>query len=141
MRKPRRLGEIHPTRRGLVLAWFGFTATFALLRLLTWAIHVHVAGLGNVSAGGVHLHHYLWGLLILIAVGAFALVDVAARWRQWLGLAFGIGLALVIDEAALLIALRDVYWDDTGTVSVGIALIVIGVCGSVLAFTRSPTAD
>jgi hypothetical protein len=89
----------------------------------------------------VHLHHYLWGLLILIAVGAFALVDVAARWRQWLGLAFGIGLALVIDEAALLIALRDVYWDDTGTVSVGIALIVIGVCGSVLAFTRSPTAD
>ncbi|MEV0406587.1 hypothetical protein [Actinoallomurus sp. NPDC050550] len=140
-RGPRRLREVHPTRRGLVLAWWGFTATFAGLRLLTWAIHVHVAGLGNVRVGGVHIHHYIWGILALIAVGACGLVERSPRWRMWMGLAFGIGLALVVDEAALLIELKDVYWDHEGGISVAIAIIVIGVAGSALTLTRAPRTE
>lgn len=108
-RRPRRLREIHPTRRGLVVAWWSFTATFAFLRLLTWLIRIHVAGLGNVSAGSVHLHHYIWGILLLIAVAIFGLVDRAPKARVWMGVALGIGTALIVDEAALLIELRDVY--------------------------------
>jgi hypothetical protein len=140
-RRPRRLREIHPTRRGLVVAWWSFTATFLFLRVLTWLIHVHVAGLGNVSAGSVHLHHYVWGILLLICVGIFGLVDRAPHARVWMGVALGIGLALVIDEAALLIELRDVYWSSFGAVSVALALIVIGVAGGALALTRSPPPD
>jgi hypothetical protein len=140
-RRPRRLREVHPARRGLVLAWWGFTVTFAGLRLLTWAIHIHVAGLGNVRLGGVHIHHYIWGILMLIAVGAFGIVERSPRWRTWMGLAFGVGLALVVDEAALLIQLKDVYWNRAGGISVAIAIIVIGVAGSVLALTRGPQAD
>lgn len=132
---------MHPTRRGLVLAWWGFTATFAGLRLLTWAIHVHVAGLGNVHVGRVHLHHYVWGILVLIVVGAYGLVERSSRRRTWMGLAYGIGLALVIDEAALLIELRDVYWNRQGGISIAIAIILIGVAGSVLAVTRAPRAE
>jgi hypothetical protein len=125
----------------LVVAWWSFTATFLFLRLLTWLIHIHVAGLGNVSAGSVHLHHYVWGILLLIAVGIFGLVDREPRARVWMGVALGIGLALVIDEAALLIELRDVYWSGFGAVSVALALIIIGVAGSTLALTRSPPPD
>jgi TctA family transporter len=110
---------------------------FGGLRLLTWAIHVHVHGLGNVSAGGVHLHHYLYGILLVIGVAVCGLVERSPRWHAWMGLAFGIGLALIIDEAAELIELKDVYWSGQGGVSVAIALTVIGVAGSTLAVTHS----
>jgi hypothetical protein len=135
-RRLHRWRDVDPARRGLVAAWFAFTATFVFLRLLTWAIRVHVAGLGNVSAGGVHLHHYVWGILLLVGVAIFGLVDRSPKARLWMGIAFGIGLALVVDEAALLIELRDVYWSGFGAVSVGIAVILISVAGSVLALTR-----
>jgi hypothetical protein len=134
--RPRRLRDIAPTHHSLVLAWWSFTATFAFLRLLTWLIRLKVAGLGNVSAGGVHIHHFVWGILLLIGVAAFGLVDREAAARRWMGIAFGIGLALVVDEAALLIELRDVYWNRIGAVSVGIAVLIIAIAGSVLVATR-----
>ncbi|MGY1855785.1 hypothetical protein [Modestobacter sp. SYSU DS0290] len=137
-RRPHRLREVAADRRGYVLAWWGFTATFALLRLLTWLIHVDVAVLGDVQAGGVHLHHYLWGILLLAVVGGVALGNRPPKVRAALGLLFGVGLALVVDEAALLIQLEDVYWDTFGWVSVGLAVVVIGLAGSVLALTSAP---
>ncbi len=135
-RRPRHWRDVSPTRRGLVLAWWGFTVTFAGLRLLTWLIHVDAAGVGNVSAGGVHIHHYVWGILLLMAVGALGLVERSPRWRAWMGLAYGVGAALVVDEAASLIDLRDVYWEHYGGVSIAIALIIIGVAGSLLVLTH-----
>jgi hypothetical protein len=140
-RRPRRLREAHPTRRGLILGWWGFTATFGGLRLLTWLIHIHAAGLGNVSSGGVHLHHYLYGILILVIVSILGLVERTPRWRAWMGLAFGIGLALIVDEVALLVELKDVYWKGPGAVSVAVAIVIMSVVGSVLVLTRSPGPD
>ncbi|WP_194893252.1 hypothetical protein [Catenulispora pinisilvae] len=133
MARIRTLKDVHPTRRGIVLAWWAFTVTFGGLRLLTWAIHVHVGGFGNVTAGSVHIHHYLWGILILICVAAAGVIERSPQWHAWMGLFFGIGLALVVDEAALLIELKDVYWTGAGGVSVAIALILIGLAGSILA--------
>jgi hypothetical protein len=133
----RTLQDVHPTRRGLVLAWFSFTGTFGLLRLLTWAIHVHVRGFGNITAGSVHIHHYLWGILLLIVVAALGLIERTPTWHGWMGVLFGVGLALVVDEAELLIELMDVYWDGAGGVSVAIAVILIGAAGSGLALTRT----
>jgi hypothetical protein len=54
------------------------------------------------------------------------------------GVAFGVGLALIIDEIALLVELKDVYWSGAGAVSVGAGVLIVGVGGSVLALTRSP---
>jgi hypothetical protein len=122
------------------LAWFAFTVTFGGLRLLTWLIHVHVGGLGNVNAGGIHLHHYLYGIALLAAVAAAGLIERSDRWHAWMGLAFGVGLALVVDEIALLVELKDVYWTGQGGVSVAVALILIGVAGSILALTRTKRA-
>ncbi|NUR57295.1 MAG: hypothetical protein HOV87_01075 [Catenulispora sp.] len=141
MARIRSLNDVHPTRRGIVLAWWAFTATFGGLRLLTWAIHVHVRGFGNVTAGGVHIHHYLWGILLLTIVAAAGLIERSPAWHGWMGLAFGIGLALVVDEAALLIELKDVYWDSAGGVSVAIALILIGLVGSLLALSMAPGVE
>ncbi len=139
--RPRRYREVHPTRRGLVLSWWSFTTTFGFLRLLTWLIHIQVGGLGNVSAGGVHIHHFVYGIVILAVVGTLGLVERSDSWRVWMGLAYGFGLALVVDEAALLVELRDVYWDRQGAASVGLAILLIGVVGSILVVTRSKPAD
>lgn len=140
-RRPRRLREVDPTRRGLVLAWLAFTATFLFLRLATWLIKIDAAGIGNVSAGDVHLHHYLWGILIVVGVAFAGLVERNDRWHKWMGVAFGIGLALIVDEAALLVQLDDVYWESEGIASPAAGVILIGVLGSALALTRSPHVD
>ncbi|MFJ6695286.1 hypothetical protein ACIQM4_04340 [Streptomyces sp. NPDC091272] len=132
----RLLPGISPERRGLVLAWWGFTLTFGGMRLLTWLIHIDMAGVGDVQAGGVHIHHYVWGILLLAVVGAVGLVHRSARTRTWTGLAYGVGLALIVDEAALLISLEDVYWDTEGGISIALALAVIAVAGSILTATR-----
>jgi hypothetical protein len=140
-KRPHRIRDVHPTRRGLVLAWFTFTLTFGILRAITWSIHAHVGGLGNVSAGSVHLHHYLWGILILMLVGVFGLIERSPTWHAWMGAAFGIGLGLIIDELALLIDLRDVYWQGAGGISIAVGLIVVGAGGGVLVMTRQPHKD
>ncbi len=137
----RLLPGISPERRGFVLAWWGFALTFGGMRLLTWLIHIDVAGMGDVQAGGVHIHHYVWGIVLLAAVGAAGLVERSARVRAWMGLAYGVGLALVLDEAALLISLEDVYWDTEGGVSIALAIAVIAIAGSVLAVTRGRRAS
>ena len=140
-RRPRRLREAAQVRRGLILAWWSFTVTFVLLRVLTLLIHLKVRGFADVSAGGVHIHHYVWGILILIGVGLGGLVNRSYLWRVLAGLLFGVGLALVIDEAALLVELRDVYWSGPGWSSVALAIILIGASGSLLVLRRAPRAD
>lgn len=141
MPKPRSIRDVHPTRRGFVLAWFAFTVTFAILRAITWSIHAHVGHFANVTAGSVHIHHYLWGILLVIIVAFLGLVERAPTWRTIMGLAFGVGLALIIDELALLIDLKDVYWSGAGGISVAVALVLIGAAGGVLALTRAPGND
>ena len=139
--RPKKLSDVHPTRRGFVLSWWSFTVTFAFLRALTLAIHKHVAGLGNVQAGGIHLHHYLWGILLVTLVASAGLVERSPAWRIWMGLVFGFGLALIIDEIALLVELKDVYWSGAGAASIAVGILWIGVMGSVLALTRSRHID
>lgn len=124
-----------------MLAWAAFTVTFGIARLVTGIIKLGSKNTGDLSAGGVHLHHYLWGLLLLIAVAIAGMVDRSPRARTWMGVGLGIGLGLVVDEAALLITLRDVYWHSQGWSSVGIAIVVISVAGTVLVFTRSGKSE
>jgi hypothetical protein len=141
MGRPRRWRDIDPTRRGVVLAWLSFTVTFAIARLVTGVIKIFDAHAADVSAGGVHLHHYLWGILLLAGVAIFGLVDRSPRTRAWMGIALGVGLALVVDEIALLVALEDVYWQSAGWASVAVAIVLIGVVGTVLVVTRSGAAE
>jgi hypothetical protein len=62
------------------------------------------------SAGTVHLHHYIWGLALIAVCGFLALSLESAKWHPILAIPFGVGLALVLDEFALLLQLKDVYW-------------------------------
>ncbi|OZD79942.1 hypothetical protein CH273_13835 [Rhodococcus sp. 05-339-2] len=134
---PYRWRQIDPARHGIVLAWLAFTVTFGGARLVTWLIHIDTSDVGDISAGGVHLHHYLWGILLLAAVAVFGLVDRSPRTRSWMGAVLGVALALIVDKAALLITLEDVYWHSEGWSSIALAITIIGVVGTGLVLTRS----
>ncbi|MCY4671820.1 MAG: hypothetical protein OXC29_28030, partial [Rhodococcus sp.] len=84
-RFPRRWNQVDESRRGLVLAWVAFTLTFGGARLVTWLIQIDTRDVGDISAGGTHLHHYLWGILLLAGVAIFGLVDRSPRARTWMG--------------------------------------------------------
>jgi hypothetical protein len=58
-----------------------------------------------------------------------------------MGLVLGIALALIVDEAALLITLDDVYWQSEGWSSIALAVSIIGIVGTALVLTRSRTTD
>jgi hypothetical protein len=125
-----RVGAVHLSyrRRATLRMLIAFIITFGLIRLLTYAIHqnlgpFHDIVLGGGAQGTIHIHHYMWGLVLIAVCGFLALSLDAARWHPILAIPFGVGLALVLDEFALLLQLKDVYWAHQGRVSVDIAVL------------------
>src|SRR5579859_3338171 len=99
--------ELDPGRRGALLSWLSFTTTFIGVRGITYSIRSGRGPFHNLSAGGEHLHHYLWGIAELAGVGAVA-VRGGDRHRRHpaVAVSYGSGLALIIDEFALLLDLK-----------------------------------
>ena len=126
--------ELDPGQRSALLSWLAFTGTFTAVRGITYSIRAGKGPFHNVSAGGEHLHHYMWGIGMLAGVGAVA-VHGEESWRSHPAVAttYGSGLALIVDEFALLLDLKDVYWAKQGRVSVDIAVGGIAVAGSYFA--------
>lgn len=122
-------------RHRAALRLFGsFIVTFGLIRLLTYAIHRNLGPFHDITIGGgtngtVHIHHYLWGILLVCVSGLLALSLDAARWHPLLAVPFGVGLALILDEFALLLQLKDVYWAAAGRVSVDIGILTAAALG------------
>jgi hypothetical protein len=116
------------------MSWLGFTATFGAVRGITHAIHSGRRPFRNLSLGGEHLHHYMWGIGLLSGVGAVA-VRGEERHRRHPGVAvsYGSGMALIVDEFALLLDLRDVYWAKQGRISIDIGVGGIALTGSFFA--------
>ena len=124
-------------RERLFLASLGFLVTFAAVRGITAMIRAGVGPLHNVSAGGTHIHHLVWGILLLLAVGYVWLseIGVGSSWVASLtAVAFGVGAALTLDEFALWLNLQDVYWEQQGRESIDAvllfgALLSVGIWG------------
>jgi len=113
----------------LLRAWIAFAATFAVLRAVTHGIRAGILPNVNLATEGLHIHHYIWGVGLLLIVGYLLLVDDKAQWHRPLSIAYGVAAALIIDEFALLLNLRDVYFADEGRWSVDIALAVATFLG------------
>jgi hypothetical protein len=115
-------------RRTALRLLLSFGITFGLIRALTYAIHVQAGPFHDiVTGGGLHIHHYVWGIALVLVSGFLALTLDQSRWHPWLAIPFGVGAALVVDEFALLLNLRDVYWARQGrsSVDLGIALLTL----------------
>jgi hypothetical protein len=94
---------------------------------------------GSVKvAGGVHIHHLVWGIVLLLLVGflEFAL-QPESPVREAFAAVFGIGAGLTLDEFALWLRLEDVYWSQEGRRSVD-AVIVAALIGGMVVLGGAP---
>lgn len=128
------LEELSPAERSALMSWTGFSTTFAAVRAITYSIRSGKGPFHNVSAGSTHLHHYLWGIAMLGGVGAVAVHGTDKNRRHpAVALGYGTGLALIVDEFALLLDLKDVYWAKQGRISVDVGIGIVAAGGTVFA--------
>lgn len=126
-------GQLHPGRQAAVISWASFTVTFGTVRALTLSIREQKGPFHNITPGGMHLHHYLWGIAAVSGVAGVAIRGERRVERHTvLAVVYGVGMALIVDELALLLDLRDVYWAKQGRWSVDTAVGIIGVAGLLL---------
>jgi hypothetical protein len=126
--------DLDAGQRSALLSWLSFATTFAAVRGITYSIRAGRGPFRNISAGGEHLHHYMWGIAMLTGVGAVAVRgDDRARRHPAVALSYGSGLALIVDEFALLLDLQDVYWARQGRISVDLGIGSIAAAGSYFA--------
>lgn len=114
-------------RERLFLASIGFLVTFGIVRGITALIRAGVGPFHNVvAAGGLHIHHLVWGILLLLVVGYVWLseIGVGSNWVASLtAVLFGVGAALTLDEFALWLNLQDVYWQQQGRESIDAVML------------------
>jgi hypothetical protein len=125
-----------PSRPAAFLVLLAFLAAFLFIRTsarlirsprVTWWP-------GDVTTGsGLHIHHLVWGISLLLISGftAFA-TDLAEPWWQITAVAFGIGAGLALDEFALWLHLEDVYWSTEGRSSIDAVILAATVAGLVV---------
>ena len=128
-------------QRCLFLASVAFFLTFAGVRIVTYTNYHHIGPFHDIYFQGGHIHHLVWGILILLLVGYGWLVEAGSGDQQTsvfagrvLSLLYGAGAALTLDEFALWLNLEDVYWAREGRASIDAvilfgALLLIGVWG------------
>ncbi|HYL16876.1 MAG TPA: hypothetical protein VEV41_27840 [Terriglobales bacterium] len=129
-------------KRRLLLASVSFFCTFAVLRALTWSIHNHIGPFHDIHMAGRHIHHLVWGILLLLLVGYGWLIEVGSGsassslfMSRLMSLLYGAGAALALDEFALWLSLRDVYWAGEGRASLDAVVLfgtslLIGIWGA-----------
>ena len=108
--------------------------SFAFIRFSTRMIRAQVSWWpGNIDTGGVHVHHMVFGIVLLLLCGFlnFAL-DPRSPWVEVLAAGFGIGAGLTLDEFALWLHLEDVYWADEGRQSIEATAIAVAIAAMVL---------
>jgi hypothetical protein len=133
-------------RERLFLASLGFLVTFAIVRVITHLIRAGIGPFHNASSGGLHIHHLVWGILLLLVVGYVWLIEQGTGSNllsSISAIAYGVGAALTLDEFALWLNLQDVYWTGPGRVSIDAVVIFaaglsLGIWGG--PFLRAVTA-
>ena len=119
------------------LPLFGFLVAFLVafgsIRLSVRMIRAEVPWWpGNVTPGGLHIHHVVFGL-ILMMIGGFGLITLANYQTPVANVViaalFGVGTALVLDEFALVLHLEDVYWHRAGRSSIDAVFVAVVVTG------------
>jgi hypothetical protein len=132
-------GIVDTGREPHFLFFVAFLVTFGFIRTSTHMIRAQVKWWpGNVSVGGTHVHHLVWGILLLLICGYIAVaIDPNSPWREVIAVLFGIGTGLTLDEFALWLNLKDVYWEKEGRKSIDAVIIAAAISGVFLISLRS----
>ncbi len=132
-------------RRRLFFASISFFFTFVAVRLLVFTITHNIGPFGYVEMGGHHIHHLVWGILLLLITGYATLAEAGTGdtpasifMSRLLSLGYGIGAALTLDEFAIWLNLDALdYWgrmnrENIDAVIIFGSLLAIGAWGAPL---------
>jgi hypothetical protein len=121
----------------LLFLFVALLITFALTRLYTRLARSR--GWGSGSAGGVHVHHVVIGVILMATAGLLAFTQFSYLEVVYTlsAILFGVGLALTLDEFAMIFHMRDVYWAEEGRTSID-ALLMGAAGAGVLLVMASP---
>jgi hypothetical protein len=119
-------------RRRFFVASVSFFLTFAGVRAVVFAILHHIPPFHFIEHDGRHIHHLVFGIIILLGVGYGWLADIGTGkddssllLSRLMSILYGVGAALTLDEFALWLNLKDVYWSPQGRSSID-AVILFG---------------
>jgi hypothetical protein len=123
-------------RRRLFGATVSFFLTFGGVRGVVYCITHQIPPFHFVEMRGTHIHHLVFGIIILLFVGFAWLAEIGTGSgpssllaSRLLSILYGVGAALTLDEFALWLNLRDVYWSPQGRESIDVVVLF----GSLLA--------
>ncbi|MEV7420903.1 hypothetical protein [Streptomyces sp. NPDC089919] len=124
---------VEPGKLPLLLALLSFVLSFLVTRTITRLIRAGKGPFRNIRPGGLHVHHVVPGV-VLVIIGGFG--AVGSRHHSFGALVsavlFGLGAGLVLDEFALILHLDDVYWSEQGRKSVEIVVLTAALVCLVL---------
>jgi hypothetical protein len=116
------------------LVWLlaSFVLTVVVSRFVTARIRAGRGRFADVAVGALHIHHMVWGIGLVLLCGTVAFAfrpgwpfDMAAA------IGFGAGAAMTLDEFALILYVRDVYWAEEGRLSLAAVILMAVVVGMV----------
>jgi lysyl-tRNA synthetase class 2 len=127
-------GIVDTGRETQFLFFVSFLVSFGFIRTSAHMIRAQVSWWpGNVQVGGTHIHHLVWGILLLLVCGYVGVaIHPGDPWRDIVAVGFGIGTGLTLDEFALWLNLKDVYWSEQGRRSIDAVIVAAGISGVLL---------
>jgi hypothetical protein len=139
-------------RRRLFLAALGFFLTFVGVRLLMVCIAFHLGPFGWIVLGGHHIHHLVWGILLLLVCGYALVAEIGTHATpaslfagRLIAILYGMGAALTLDEFSMWLNVREAAWSFQGHESINAvfffgALLAVGAWGAPLWTNRKTTS-
>jgi lysyl-tRNA synthetase class 2 len=131
-------------RQWVFLVLLGFVGSFAFIRMSTRLMRSPRVPWwpGSIETGGVHVHHLVFGIVLMMAAGAISFGGFATDVIYGIcALFFGIGAGLTIDEFALWVHLDDVYWAEEGRQSIDATVLAVGALSLILLGVRPFEVD
>jgi hypothetical protein len=116
------------------LFFVAFLVTFGFIRTSAHMIRAQVKWWpGNVEVGGTHIHHLVWGICTMMITGYIGVtIAPPSPWHEIVAIFFGIGMGLALDEFALWLNLKDVYWSEQGRKSIDAVIVAATITGLIL---------
>jgi hypothetical protein len=121
-------------KRRLLLAAIGFFVTFAVARAVAYAAGRNYGPFHYIYIGKTHVHHLVWGILLLLIVGFCWLLEIGTGSStssllasRLMSMLYGVGAALTLDEFSIWLNLQEgVYWTRKDRASID-AILLFGV--------------
>jgi hypothetical protein len=123
-------------RRRLFLAALGFVLTFLGVRLLVLLVLFHVGPFGWVVIGGRHIHHLVWGIVLLLVSGYAMVAEIGTEATprslfagRLIAIVYGMGAALTLDEFTMWLDIKQSTWTFSGRESIDAVVLFAALLG------------